>query len=139
MHTAEYAVAPALQGRMHVPGDPLLSGHQPKKIVGEVHRLYRTQPQPFDSGFREQEPDESGQPHRATRFAAPSSEIDPAEHHFAISPGKAAHLLQYLFDGCAAAASANKRNNAERAPVVAPVLNLEIGPRAISRGILHGR
>jgi hypothetical protein len=39
----------------------------------------------------------------------------------------------------AAAAAAHERNNAERAAIVAAILNLEIRPGAVAESILDGR
>ena len=41
--------------------------------------------------------------------------------------------------GRAAAAAAHERNDAERAAVIAAILNLEVGARAIAGGVFHRR
>jgi hypothetical protein len=47
-------------------------------------------------------------------------------------------LIDHLIRLSAAAASADKRNDAEGAAVVAPILDLEIRPGAVAQGILDG-
>ncbi len=75
----------------------------------------------------------------AARLAAPAAQVDAAQHDLAIAPAQAAHLLDHLLRRRAAAAPAHERNDAERAAVVAAVLDLQIGARAVARGVLHRR
>ena len=139
MHAAQRPVAPALQRRVDMGGDPRRFRHQVQQIVGEVHRLDGTEAQPLHIRLREQAAQQIGQPHCAARFPAPAPQIDAAQHDLAIAPGERAHLLDRLFGGRAAAPSAHERNNAERAAIVAAILNLQIGARAVARGVFHRR
>ena len=113
--------------------------HQTQQIVGEIHRLDRTEPQPLHIGLRQQPPEQIRQPHPAARFPAPPAQIDAAQHHLAIAPRQRAYLLHHLFGGRAAAASAHERDDAERAAIVAAILNLQIRPRAVARRVFHRR
>ena len=54
-------------------------------------------------------------------------------------PASAAHLLDHLLGGRAAAASAHERDDAERAAIVAAVLDFQIRARAVARGVFHRR
>ena len=74
-----------------------------------------------------------------SEIAAPAAQVDPAQHHFAIFRRQCADLLDHGFRRRAAAAAAHVRNNAERAAVVAAVLNLEIRARAVARGVFDRR
>ncbi len=70
-------------------------------------------------------------------FASPAAEIDPAQHYFAIALGQMPHLRNNLIGGSAAASSAHEWNDAERAAVIAAVLDLEVGARAIAGRVFH--
>ena len=50
-----------------------------------------------------------------------------------------AHLADHLLGRRAAAAAAHEGNDAERAAVIAAVLDLEVGARAVARRVLHRR
>ena len=139
MHAAQHAVGARLQRRMHVLGDPRRRRHQPQQVVGKIHRLDGAEPQPLDFGFGEQQPDQVGQPHAAARLPAPAAQVDAAEHDFAIAPRQAADLLDHLLRRSAAAAAAHERNDAERAAIVAAVLDLQIGAGAVAGRVFHRR
>src|SRR5580700_7066953 len=87
-----------------------------------------------------QEPAEKiGQPQRAARFAPPAAETDAGEHHLAIACCEMAHLFHDLVGRGAAAASAHEGNDAERAAVIAAILDLEVGPRTMGGRAFHRR
>ena len=139
MHPPQRPVAPALQRRMNVCGDAARLRHQTQQVVGEVHRLYRAEPQPLHIRLRQQPPQQIGQSHPAALFPAPPAQIDAAQHHLSITSRQPAYLLHHLVGGRAPAASAHERDNAERAPIVAAILNLQIGACAIARRVFHRR
>src|SRR3974377_69989 len=69
-------------------------------------------------------------------FPAPTAEVHSAQNDFAISPAQVADLVNHLGGRRAAAAATHERDNAKRTPVVAAVLDLEIGTGAITQRIL---
>ena len=139
VHAAQNPIRAGLQRRMHVLGDARRLGHQAQQVVGEIHRFHRAQPQPFHFGFGQQQPEQVRQAQGTTRFPAPSPQVDAAQHDLAIPLGEPAHLRHHLPGRRAAAAPAHERNDAERAAVVAPVLDLEVGPRAVPGRVFHRR
>ena len=132
MHPAQNRIGARLQRRVHVLRDARRFRHQAEQIVGEIHRLDGTQANALDLRFGEQTPQQIGQPHRAAGFPAPAAQIDAGEHHFSVLRAERAHLLDDLVRADITALAAHKGNDAEGAAVVAAILNLEIGTRAIA-------
>jgi len=63
----------------------------------------------------------------------PLSTISP------VAVGQVANLADHLLGGRAAARPAHERNDAERAAVVAAILDFQVGASAVAGGVLHGR
>ena len=120
-------------------GDARRAGHQIEQVVREIHGLDRAQAQPLDGRFVQQPPHQIGQPNPSAEIAPPAAQVDPAQHHLAILRRERAHLLHHALRRRAAAAAAHIRNDAERAPVIAAILDLEVGARAVARGVLDRR
>jgi hypothetical protein len=139
MHAPQDAVAAGLQRRVHVAGDARRGSHEAQQLVGEIHRLDGTEAQPLDSGLIEQAADKVRQAHAAPWLAAPAAQVDATQDYFAIAAAEAAHLLDHLVRRRAAAAPPDERNDAERAAVIAAVLDLQVGARAVAGGVLHRR
>ena len=89
--------------------------------------------------FIKQTLDEIDKTTPAFKIAAPAAQIDPAEDHFPIFRREMAHLIDHGIRLRAAAAAAHIRNNAERAAIVASVLNLEIRASAIAERVFNRR
>ncbi len=89
--------------------------------------------------FVKQTPDEIDKTAPAFEIAAPAAQVDSAEDHFPIFRREMADLVDHGIRLRAAAAAAHVGNNAERAAIVAAVLNLEIRTSAIAQRVFHGR
>ena len=132
VHPAQDRVRSRLQRRMNVFRDARSFRHQSEQIVGEIHRLDRTQTKALDLGFVEQSAQKIGEPHRAARLPAPSPQIDAGQHHFPVFRAERAHLFDDLVRAHVTALSAHERNDAEGAAVMAAILNLQVRTRAIA-------
>ena len=127
------AVRSRLQRRVHVSGDARRLRHQLQQVVGEIHRLDRAEPQALDIGLAQDRPDQIGEAHGpGSALASPASEIDAGENDLAIAAAELANLLEHLSERRALTASTDGGNDAERAAVVAAVLDLQIGARVRS-------
>ena len=76
VHLAQNRIGSRLQRRMDMLRDARRFRHQAEQIVGEIHRFDGTQAKTFDVRLGEQSAQQIGEPHRASRFPAPPSEID---------------------------------------------------------------
>ena len=77
---------------------------------------------------------------RRSQIAPPPAEIDPGNHHLAIAcVNQLLDFMQHFVKIQRPAVAAHRRNDAERAAVVAAILNFEIGTGALVRGIEYRR
>src|SRR5258708_5416381 len=112
-------------------------GHQPDQLVRKIHWLDGAQPQPLHLRFFQQTPDQVHQALASVQIATPAAQVDSAQHYFAILRGQRAHLFDNSIGRRTAAAPAHERDDTERAAVVAAILNLEVGTRAIAERVFH--
>ena len=139
MHPAQHRIGTRLQRRVHMLGDARRAGDQFQQRIRPIHRLDRAEAQTFHRRFVEQAAHQIHQAAAAFEIAAPAAQVDPAEDHFTILRGEMAHLVDHGIRLRAAAAAAHVGNNAERAAIIASVLNLEIRTSAVAQGVFHGR
>ena len=75
----------------------------------------------------------------ASEVAAPAAQVDAAQDHLAITAASSRTCSHHLFGRRAAAAAAHEGDDAERAAVVAAVLDLQVGARAVAGGVFDRR
>src|SRR5215469_5675470 len=79
-------------------------------------------------------------PNTCFQVPSPSAEIDTGDDEFLVAGGdEMVDFLENLFQMHRAALAANIRNHAERAAVVASVLNFEVRASAFVGGVEYGR
>ena len=129
-HSGEHRVVRALHGHVEVPGELLLAGHQGHELVAHRRRLDRAQAEPFEPRHGEDPFDEFDERPAAPEPAAPEVEsvvagVHPGHHHLGIaSVHQPAHLFEHRLRVTAPGGAARPRDDAERARLVAPLLDL---------------
>ena len=113
-------------------GSPAMSSSRPSlQSIGsmELRRSRST------ARLAQDQPHQVHQAQAAAGFAAPAAQVDAAQHYLAVPRRQRAHLFHSLRGRHAAAAPAHERDDAERAAVVAAVLDFQVGAGAVARGI----
>jgi len=132
VHGGEDIVRAGLKGHVEMVGDAAGACEERDEILGDVERLNGTDAKTRKRGFIEDSSQEIEKVRARRKIAAPCAEIDAAEDDFAEAGiGKAADFGENGFGRKAAAFAANERNDAERATIVAAVLNFEGGASVI--------
>ena len=130
------AIASGLQAHMQKRRHALpRRRHHAYKLLGHVRRLDGGKAYALDAGLPEHALDEAGQLVGALRILATEvAEVDAGQHHLVRPAGLCrAHLFEHLLGGNGPRRPACLPDDAERAAVVAPVLNLDAGARAPRR------
>src|SRR5690242_18619553 len=77
---------------------------------------------------------------RPDKISSPTAQVDSTDHYFFVARvHEGVHFRQDALGIKRAALSAHIGDHAERATVIAPVLNLQVRTRALIRRIEHGR
>jgi hypothetical protein len=132
VHGGEDAIGARLERHVKVPGNALGGSKKVDKILGNVQRLDGADAETLDGGFVEDAAEEVFEFNAGREVTAVSSEVNPAEHDFAVS--RSAELLYFLDDSFrreAAASAANKGDHAKRTSRIAAILNLKRRARVI--------
>ena len=135
MHGPQNFVTARLQRHVRMPGNAWVRGYKVDQFVAPIHRLHRADAELLQLGLLYDGPHQIGKALLRPQVPAPAPQINARDHHLAIARlDQLAHLAQYFFPGQRPAASAHRRNHAERAAVVAAILHFEVGPRALRAG-----
>ena len=132
VHGGENVVRTGLQGHMEVLGDAIGAGKERDEILGDVERLDGTDAKTRERRFVQDTTQEIEDVRARGKIAAPGAEVDAAENDLLkAGVAKAIDFGENGFWGKAAAFSADEWDDAERAAVVATILNFENGAGVI--------
>lgn len=131
MHGAKNAIGAALQRQMKMRGDARLARDEIDEILSDVDRFDGTEAKAGKRAFVKDFADEGEKREARREVAAVTAEIDSAEDDF-LRAGfdEMADFIEHSGGLHAAAASANKRNHAVGAAMIASVLDFESGASA---------
>src|SRR5579863_3079790 len=105
-------------------GDARGTGDELDQFIAPIHGFDGTDAELFEASFFEVCADELFEPCWFCEVSSPSSEVDSGDHHLTLSGGdQGVHLGQNLAQLQRPALSAHGRNHAERAAIVAAVLD----------------
>lgn len=139
VHAAECGIAAGLQGGVNVAGDAGRGGHELEQGGGKVHRFDAGQADEGDGSFLQQAAEEVGELAAGAPLAAPAAKVDTGENDFGIAGGgEALGFGDNPIRGSGAGLSADARDDAKGAAIVAAVLDLEVGAGTVASGALDG-
>ena len=125
---------------MEVTRDALGGSDERDEVFGDVHGFDRAEVQALEARVVEDEAQEFDEICARKKIAAVTAQMNSAEYDFAIAAGDKS--IQFFDDASgreAAAISANERNHAEGAAMIAAVLYFERGTRVLRFAAFDGR
>ena len=136
VHRAQDVVAPRLQGQMQMRSKARLRPHEREEILRQLHRLQRAQPQPPQSLCAQCGAARIGKRRTLRKVDAVSAEVNPRQHHLA-KPRRREflHLARHRRERTRLHRPACIGDNAERAEILATILDLEKGTRAVRHAV----
>src|ERR1700722_19257385 len=124
-------------------GDARRVGHHTNEFIAPIHRLHGRNAKLFYSSLAQNLMNHGFESQRRVEIAPPTAQVNSRNDDLAISGAdQRLHLVNNSVERQRPALPAHIGNYAERATVVAAVLHLEIGTRALvipspARGIEH--